>query len=210
MKAYLAATTFLDFDHPNVIAYASRVTGVTPKEKAISIYYLVRDSIRYNAYTVKDGIPSLKASYAATTGQAYCIPKAALMTALCRYFGIPAKIGFADVKNHLSDKKMLEWLRTDYFAMHGYSEIYLNEQWIKCTPIFNKALCEKFNVEPLEFDGENDAIFQNFTKDGAKYMEYLKNHGSFADMPVEYIFQTFHQYYPHFSKYLDKMKRQLT
>jgi len=196
MDKNLAETVFFDFSHPVIQDFAKHVTGDSVKEKAVSIYYLVRDSIRYNPYSVKHGIKSLKASHGLELGETYCIPKAGLMVALCRYFKIPARLGLADVRNHISSDKFIEMIGTDYFAMHGYAEVSLGDKWIKTTPVFNKELCEKFNVEPLDWDGETDAIFQEFTKDGKKHMEYLVDHGTFDDVPVEFILMNFKKHYP--------------
>ncbi|TQV75562.1 transglutaminase family protein [Aliikangiella marina] len=196
MQEYLRETRYFDFNSDQVRDLAMRVEGDNVKEIAISIYYLVRDSIRYNPYIVRYGEESFKASHALKKGESYCIPKAGLMVALCRKFGIPARLGLADVRNHLSSEKFIEMIGTDYFAMHGYAEVYLDDKWIKTTPVFNKELCEKFNVEPLEWDGETDAVFQEFTKDGKKHMEYLEEHGTFDDVPVEFIFESFKKHYP--------------
>ncbi len=205
MKNYLKETDYINFSHPAIQDMALKITGETDKDIAISIYYLVRDSIRYNPYTVKKGFVSLKASFAVENGEAYCIPKAALMVALCRHFKIPAKIGLADVKNHLSSQKLLDLIGTDYFAMHGYAEIFINNKWLKVTPIFNLELCEKFNSEPLMFDGESDAIFQHYTQSGQKHMEYLVDHGCFEDVPVDFIYEGFKKHYPHL---IEKMMSQ--
>lgn len=195
-KTYLAETDFINFSHPAILELSKKVRGENLKQKAVSIYYLVRDSIRYNPYTVESGTPSFKASFAAENNEAYCIPKAALMVALCRLHKIPAKIGFADVRNHLSSEKFIALIGTNYFAMHGYAEILLEDQWIKATPIFNATLCEKFQVEPLEFDGESDSIFQKYTTSGKKHMEYIVDHGSFDDVPVDFIYAGFKKHYP--------------
>jgi len=194
---YLQESEYIDYSHPAVLAYSLLVTGRTKKQKAISIYYLVRDNIRYNPYTIAQGKRSLKASFAASQTEAYCIPKAALMVALCRYFKIPARIGFADVENHISSQKLLDLIGTRYFSMHGYAEIYLHKKWIKATPIFNLELCEKFDITPLDFDGEHEAIFQEYTASGQKYMEYIVDHGAFAEVPVEFIYENFKKHYPH-------------
>lgn len=196
MNKYLIETEYFDFNDHAIQSLAQKVTGESQKEQAISIYYLVRDSIRYNPYIVKDGVESFKASHAAESGESYCIPKAGLMVALCRFFKIPARIGLADVRNHISSDRFIEIIGTDYFAMHGYVEVWLNDQWIKATPVFNKELCEKFNVEPLEWTGEDDAIFQEYTRNGDKHMEYLKDHGCFDDVPVNFIMDNFRKHYP--------------
>ena len=196
MKKYLVETNYFDFSHPAIQRLSGKIKGDSPKEYAVAIYYLVRDSIRYNPYMVKYGEPSFKASHAAEHGQSYCIPKAGLMVAMCRRFNIPARLGLADVRNHLSSDKFIEMIGTDYFAMHGYVEVWLDKQWIKATPVFNKELCEKFNVEPLAWDGQSDAIFQEFTRDGNKHMDYLKDHGCFDEVPVSFIMQNFKKHYP--------------
>ncbi len=196
MNKYLQETDFFNFSDPDIQRLAEKVTGDSPRALAISIYYLVRDSIRYNPYIIKNGIEGFKASHCLKQNQAYCIPKAALMVALCRKFNIPARIGLADVRNHLSSKKFIALIGTDYFAMHGYAEVWLDDRWLKTTPVFNNELCEKFNVEPLEWDGQSDAILQEYTRDGHKHMEYLVDHGSFVDVPASFIVEGFKKHYP--------------
>jgi transglutaminase-like putative cysteine protease len=146
---------------------------------------------------VADGTDSFKASYCAKKGEGYCLPKASLMIALCRKGGIPARLGLADVRNHLSTPKLDALLQSDIFSMHGYVEVLLNERWVKATPAFNNSLCEKYGIRPLEFDGQKDSIFHAYTKKGNKHMEYLEDYGTFADMPVDFIFQKFQYHYPH-------------
>ncbi|MGF1834706.1 transglutaminase-like domain-containing protein [Photobacterium sanguinicancri] len=197
MDMYLKPTEYFDYQNKYIQVFAENVEGTSLTEKAISIYYLVRDTIKYNPYTLKDGVTSLKASYCLENHQAYCIPKSALMIALCRYHGIPARLGLADVINHLSSPKLIEWLKTDYFAMHGYVEVYLEGKWVKATPVFDQELCTKFGVYPLDFDGKSDSILQANTTDGKKHMEYVKQHGTFEDMPVALILQTVKKVYPH-------------
>lgn len=120
-----------------------------------------------------------------------------LLAACARHCGIPARIGLADVRNHLSTPRLLELLRSEVFAMHGYTELYLGERWLKATPAFNLALCRLFRVEPLAFDGLADSIFHPYNEDGQRYMEYLADHGQFADLPEELFFGHLRQTYPH-------------
>lgn len=199
MDSVLNPTSFFDFNKAIVRDFTQRVCkGLnTEKEKAIALYYSVRDEFKYNPYTFSKGVNSLRASFCLENQQAYCIPKAVLLGASCRQMGIPARLGLADVKNHLSSPSLIEFLKTDVFTMHGYSEIFLSNKWVKCTPSFNKTLCEKMGVEPLEFDGETDSLFQRFNGPGEQYMEYLKDHGPFDDVPVEFIYSNFKKWYPH-------------
>lgn len=193
----LQSTAYLDYQHPAIQTFIEGLEGDTPREKAVALYYRIRDDIHYNPYTFSDGEPSLKASYAASRDEAFCVPKSALMVAGCRALGIPARMGLADVRNHLSSPRLLAWLGTDLFVMHGYASVFLDGKWVKCTPVFNKGLCEKFGIHPLEFNGSEDSLFHEFNAAGHKHMEYVTDHGTFADMPVAFIFNAVKQTYPH-------------
>ncbi|MNY00353.1 Transglutaminase-like superfamily protein [compost metagenome] len=157
----------------------------------------MREAVRYNPYTFSRDPQTLCGSYALATGESYCVPKATLLAGAARHCGIPARIGLADVRNHLSTPRLLELLKSDMFAMHGYTEFYLQDRWVKATPAFNQKLCELFNVAPLEFDGINDSVFHPFNRDGEKLMEYLIDHGQFADVPEAFFFEHLEKCYPH-------------
>lgn len=203
MNKYLVSTEYFDFNHPKIDILAQQIKGTSAKEIAVDIYYLVRDAYAYNPYRVFDGINSFKASFCLETGDGYCIPKAALMIALCRKKGIPARLGLADVLNHLATPKLLELIDTDVFSMHGYVDIYVGGQWVKATPAFNRSLCEKMNTLPLEFNGEQDSIFHEFTENGEKHMEYLNDWGTFPELPVDFIMKNLSLHYPHLINKMD-------
>lgn len=199
MREYLEPGRFIDSDHPALVEFAEKSRGSSrdPRQQAVNLYYQVRDQIRYNPYTFSRDPDTLKASHALLKGESYCVPKATLLAACARHCGIPARIGLADVRNHLSTPKLLEMLRSEVFAMHGYTELYLDGRWLKATPAFNLALCRMFKVEPLEFDGLNDSVFHAFNTEGARYMEYLRDHGQFADVPEQLFFGHLADCYPH-------------
>ncbi|CAD5110304.1 transglutaminase-like domain-containing protein [Zestomonas carbonaria] len=199
MREYLEPGRFVDSDHPLVIEFAERHRGSSadPLEQAVSLYYAVRDGIRYNPYSFSHEPGSLKASHALEAGESYCVPKALLLAACARHCGIPARIGLADVRNHLATPRLLELLRSEVFAMHGYTELYLRDRWVKATPAFNRELCRAFRVAPLEFDGLSDSVFHPFNDNGERYMEYLADHGQFADLPLELFFAHLERCYPH-------------
>nr|BFE95257.1 transglutaminase family protein [Pseudomonas brassicacearum subsp. brassicacearum] len=161
MQQYLNPGPFIDSDHPAVIDFTEthRGTDRDPLAQAVSLYYAVREAVRYNPYTFSRDPVTLRGSYALAAGESYCVPKATLLAGCARHCGIPARIGLADVRNHLSTPRLLELLRSDVFAMHGYTELYLNDRWVKATPAFNQGLCELFDVAPLEFDGRHDSVF---------------------------------------------------
>ena len=199
MHASLSPARFIDSDHPLVIDFTERWRGASrdPREQAVSLYRAVRDEIRYNPYVFSADHQTLKASHALAAGESYCVPKALLLAACARHCGIPARIGLADVRNHLSTPRLIEMLRSEVFAMHGYTELFLEGRWVKATPAFNLALCRMFKVAPLEFDGRTDSVFHPFNAEGERYMEYLVDHGQFDDLPVELFFAHLRQCYPH-------------
>lgn len=197
LEQYLKPTEAIDCDHPDVIAFAREAVGnaTDEREKARRVFYAVRDGVRYNPYAAELTPEGMRASYTLRTKESFCVPKAVLLTAAARAVGIPARLGFADVRNHLTTKRMEESMDTDLFIYHGYTELYLGGKWIKVTPTFNLSLCEKFGVHPLEFDGEHECIFHEFSKAGNKHMEYVRERGSYADLPLEEIFAAYAEYY---------------
>ncbi|KAA1172828.1 transglutaminase family protein [Marinobacter salinexigens] len=200
MEHYLRPTAFFDYDNPAVTAWIDQqLTGVNedPMAQIQALYLAVRDSITYNPYVFQTDPRTLSASFALECGETYCIPKAVLLGAAARYLGIPSRLGLADVRNHLSSPKLIEWLQSDIFRMHGFIELYLNGQWVKATPAFNRQLCEMMNVEPLAFDGVNDSVFQEFTEDGKAHMEYINDHGVFDDVPHDFIVEGVRSAYSH-------------
>jgi hypothetical protein len=62
---------------------------------------------------------------------------------------------------------------------------------VKATPAFNLSLCTRFRVKPLEFDGMSDSLFHPFDEDNRRHMEYVRDRGSYADVPAEEIRRVF-------------------
>lgn len=199
MQTYLRPGRFIDSDHPLVVEFAERWRGPArdPRSQAVALYLAVREHIRYNPYAFSLDSQTLKASHALAAAESYCVPKAILLAACARHCAIPARIGLADVRNHLSTPRLIEILRSEVFAMHGYTELHLDGRWVKATPAFHEALCRVFKVEPLDFDGVNDSVFHPYNAAGERYMEYLEDHGQFADLPEQLFFDHLRRCYPH-------------
>ena len=197
-EPYLQPGIYIDSDHPAVVEFSCRVArdDCTDLEKAVQIYYAVRDEFRYDPYGVEMTKSGMKASTVLERGNGFCITKGTLMAAACRVIGVPARLGFADVRNHLASKRMVELMGTDLFVYHGYVEVFLEGKWIKATPVFNLSLCEKFGTLPLEFDGRRDSVFHPYDATGNKHMEYITEHGTFADTPLTDIKTSFAMNYP--------------
>lgn len=183
---YLASTPIIDSDHPSIMSHAAECTSGcrSPVEMSIRLYYAVRDPIIYDPYLPFYRPEHYRASAILAKGRGFCVPKASLLCALGRSCGIPTRLGFADVKNHLASTRFLEMLGSDLFVYHGYVEFYLEGQWVKATPSFNRELCELHGVEPLEFNGREDSIFHEFNREDRPFMEYVTDHGVFDDVPV--------------------------
>ena len=156
----------------------------------------MRDEIRYDPYIDYTDPETYRASSVLAKGHGYCVGKASLYVALCRAVGIPARLGLADVKNHLATPRLLEMVGTDVFAYHGYVEIMPGREWIKATPTFNVSLCQKLGVPPLEFTGESDALLQPFDGRGREFMSYIAQHGTFFDVPVKFLIGEMVRLYP--------------
>ncbi len=165
-------------------------------EQAILLFNAVRDDIRYDPYQLSFRSEAYKASSIATLPEAYCVPKAILLTACLRAIGIPAAVGFADVQNHLNSPKLAALMETDLFSYHGYVALKLDGQVFKVTPTFNRELCERFGVQAIEFDGTTDALFHEYDAEKRQHMEYVKDRGIFEDPPIADILDDMAILYP--------------
>jgi len=191
-------TRFLDADHPRVIAFARHATAgrTDPVERAVALYYAVRDGFRYDPHRLDLRPDAMRASALLERGYGFCVPKAVLLAAAARALGIPGRLGFADVRNHLATERLRREMGTDLFVFHGYTELHLGGRWVKATPAFNRTLCERFDVDPLEFDGRTDSLFQQADRRGHRYMEYVRDRGPFADLPLADMLAAFEEHYP--------------
>lgn len=199
MQKYLEPTYFIDFDNRDVQAFAevNSDKDQTNKENAIQLYYAVRDGYKYNPYILDLRKEGLKASSLLKKKSGYCIEKAMLLAAAARYVGIPSRLSFYIVANHIATGKIEKVLGTNKLVFHGATEFYLNEKWLKVTPAFDARLCHYLGVATLEFDGTEDAIFQQFDEKGNEFMEYLHDYGNFDDMPYDLAISEFIKHYPH-------------
>ena len=197
--AWLAPTYFFDYETPSVKDFVRQAVGdaQSPRDKAVRLFYAVRDRIRYDAYLFRLEREWYQASHTLAEGASYCVPKAVLYTACLRSVGIPARPGFADVKNHLSTERLIKLMGTDVFSWHGYVSLLLDGKWLKATPVFNIEMCERFHVLPLEFDGTADSLMQPYDARDKRHMEYVKFRGEFDDLPFESLSAAMHLEYPH-------------
>ena len=188
-RLYSEPAEYIDSDHPAVEAFARAAVpaGASAQDIARLLYTAVRDGIRYNPYVNMRDAESFRASSVLAAGNGYCVGKAALYAAACRVHGIPARVGFADVRNHLTTEKLRASMGTDLFSWHGFTEVFVDGAWRKATPTFNDTLCAKLGVAPLDFDGHSDALLHPFDGAGRTYMQYVNDHGSYHDVPAKFL-----------------------
>ena len=204
LEPYLAPAEFIDSGDPGVGQFAGKVTAGADDDvsRAVKLYYAVRDEILYDPYYGGEARRYFRASDCLRAKRGFCIPKAALLAAAARCLGIPARLAFADVRNHLSTKKLLELMGGDIFIWHSLTELYLEGRWVKATPAFNLSLCQRFGVHPLEFDGRRDSLFHEYDQAGRKHMEYLRERGHYADVPYQSILADLRETYPRWMKWI--------
>jgi len=195
---YLAPTWFVDSDAPAVVDYArDAVGGATDSvEQVVALFRRVRDGIWYDPFVVSADPVAYRASTVAASSANWCVPKAVLLTAAARALGVPARLGFADVRNHLQTPCLRERMGgIDEFVYHGYADLLLGGRWVKATPAFNAELCARFGVPPIDFDGRTDALLHPFTADGSAYMTYGRDRGVHADLPLDDLLAAFRATY---------------
>ncbi|MFX1572460.1 MAG: transglutaminase family protein [Promethearchaeota archaeon] len=199
MKEYLQPTEFLDFDKKTVRDKALEIINglKSDKEKAIALFYWVRDNIKYNMYTYNpSNRANLKASVTLRRSNGFCMSKAVLLATFSRAVGIPARIHMIDIINHKIPSWIEELMGTRTFHCHGYSELYIEGKWKKLTPVFDKETAIKAGYVPLvEYDGENDALLAPYDNEGNLFVEYAKDWGIYTDVPLEKIRKIFSKNY---------------
>lgn len=195
---FLRPTYFIDSDHDDIVTFAREVTAdaASEGERATALFAAVRDGIRYNPFFISQDTADYRASSVLTGGANWCVPKAVLLAAAARSVGIACKLGFSDVRNHLTTPKLEALMGTDLFVYHGYVEWLVEGTWNKVTPAFNSELCVRSGVSPLDFRVGHDALLHEFNGVGDHYMQYVSERGTYADLPLEQILQTLRATYP--------------
>jgi transglutaminase-like putative cysteine protease len=188
-EKYLKSTPIIDCGHKAIQEKANEVTkrqtGVIGK--ASRLFYFVRDEIKYNPYLPRYLPEHFRASNTLARKEGFCVQKAVLLVALCRAIGIPARLRFAIIRNHLLPEKVAGLLNTNLLPDHGYTELYINDKWVKATPSFDLGTCKKNRIVPVEFDGINDAKLHSHTQDGKFHIEYILERGAYEDVPMHEI-----------------------
>jgi len=207
IEKYLQPTFFIDCDNPRIKELAEEITRGQHDniEKAVSLFYYARDQVKYSLYTRKSCPEDFRASNILAVGKGFCVQKAIVLAALARAVNIPAALGFARLRNNIIPEKTKEWLRGDLLPFHGFTELYLDDKWVIATPAFDREMCEKAGIMPVEFDGKKDAKFHPCNVEGKLHIEYLSYVGHYyEDVPLEQLWKAVTD--AHGPEFLDPVK----
>jgi len=200
---YLKTGYFVESEADSIVRKAREIAGdaADDVEKVKRLFYWVRDNIKYNVYSkilVRD---EHKATRTLERGDGNCMQKATLLCALLRAAGIPARLGFADIRNHQIPKDLEEAMGTNLFVFHGFVEALIGGRWVRLTPAFDIKTCEQHGIVPAEFDGARDAMLSPTDVHGRKHFEYVRFHGIFADFPFERMAEACEAAYGHMADF---------
>jgi len=92
---YLQPGKYVDSDHPAVRKFAlEHAKGATDRERAVSLYYAVRDGVRYNPFLDFSQEEAYRASSTLERGEGFCVGKSALLAACARAAGSRSPISW--------------------------------------------------------------------------------------------------------------------
>jgi len=188
-EQFLKPTSYIDCDAELVEKKAREIMqGISAeRDRAIRIFYAVRDGIRYSIYGKRSLPEHFRASFVLAAGEGYCVQKAILLVALARAASIPARLRFAAIRSHLTSKEMMEKRGSNLFPYHGYTDLYVEGSWVKAAPTFDLVSCVNAGLRPVDFDGRHDALLPSTALDGRPHIEYVEDRGFFEDVPFDAI-----------------------
>ena len=197
MKKFLQPTEAIESAHPVIVELAGRLAGSerTAGGKARSFFYFVRETVKYDALAASFTMEHYRASRILELGKGYCVQKAVVLAALARAAGIPARLAFVDIRNRLASEALVRLMGKDLFVYHSYVELWLGGRWVKATPTFEKEICVQNGFPIVDFDGQGDALFPPSNLEGKPFVEYVRHHGSFADVPLPRILEAWEEAY---------------
>jgi len=197
MDEFLHPSPGVDSDAPEIIELANSLTGDAKngKDAASTLFRHVRDTYKYIPYAPFDRLEEYEGRALIRRGYGFCTHKSSLLVALARAIGIPARFHFADLKNHNLPGKLGEVLQSDLMIYHTYAELFLDNRWLKATPSFEKELCEKMGWRLVDFDGTRDATLALTDLAGRPHIEYLRDLGTRAFIPLEEMIAAWKKHY---------------
>ena len=143
MQRYLAASTYIDFDMPEVSATARRLAEGAESEADVvrACFEFVRDAIRHSV-DFKLNPVTCKASDVLRHGTGFCYAKSHLLAALLRANGIPAGLVYQRLSAGESGAP---------YCLHGLNAVYLKDfGWYRIDARGNKPGVDAAFAPPVE------------------------------------------------------------
>lgn len=143
MKKYLAASQYIDWQQPDVLAKAQSLAEGKAGDEAIAraCFEFVRDEIKHS-WDYQANPVTCKASDVLKYGTGYCYPKSHLLAALLRANNIPA--GLCYQRLTISNDQ-------PPFCLHGLNAVYLQKYgWYRIDPRGNKEGVNADFIPPKE------------------------------------------------------------
>jgi transglutaminase-like putative cysteine protease len=178
LDQFLRPSPGIQCDHPEVIALAEKVSGGgDPVERAARLFDFSRDTVRYSVYEPFWEIEDYWALNTLARGKGYCAQKAALLTALARAVGIPARIAYAHIRNYQLPDEMVRSLGDNVLHYHTYVQWHLNGRWLAATPSFDRKLCADLGWRLVEFVPDRDLMLPALDTRGRPHIDYVAKLG---------------------------------
>ncbi len=189
MDSYLRPTETIDCDNRNIREMATRLTaGVAGEtQKASKLFYFTRDDIHYNVYMISTRLEDFRASRVLERKKGYCVQKSILLAALSRALGIPSRLAFAKIQNHRAPDDLKSQTGTNILPAHGYAQLFLQGRWVSLSPSFDRDLCARNNLPPVEFDGTNHALMPSTDLLGRPFIDYIEKYEPHPDFPFQWL-----------------------
>jgi len=143
MQRFLAASTYIDFDAPEVRATARRLAENAASELDVvrACFEFVRDEIRHSSDFQLNPV-TCKASDVLRHGTGYCYAKSHLLAALLRANGIPAGLCYQRLSVGTSGAP---------YCLHGLNAVYLKDfGWYRIDARGNKPGIDARFDPPVE------------------------------------------------------------
>ncbi len=197
LEQFLAPAPGIQCDHPEVLSLARGIVqgAANDLEAAGRLFTWARDTVRYSPYVPFAELEDYLALNTLARGRGYCVQKSALLCALARAVGIPARLGFADIENHQLPAGMAEVLGSPIMAHHCFVEWFLAGRWLKATPSFEAPLCAERGWRLVEFDPQGDALLPSHDLAGRPHITYLRRLGWRQGVPLAEILESWRREY---------------
>ncbi len=155
---------------------------ISDRDKAIILFNFVRDEIDYK---IPDHLLSgdfITASKLLRRGKGNCLQKSLILSALGRAAGIPTRLHFVDIINHIAPPNFVKmWGKK--LNWHCYMEFFIENEWIAANPDYPTTLCAAKGYPVVQFDGIHNAMLPALDLNDHMFIEYTQDHGWFADLP---------------------------